>query len=79
MRNEPEEINNEKKTRKTLYTWFKGKTMMNKDTNMDMKIVNIAKAESAAFIDDEKSWQKLALLRGYWLVFFLTAVKIHAS
>lgn len=56
MRNEPEEINNEKKTRKTLYTWFKGKTMMNKDTNMDMKIVNIAKAESAAFIDDEKSW-----------------------
>lgn len=29
--------------------------MMNEDTNMDMKIVNIAKAESAAFIDDEKS------------------------
>lgn len=30
--------------------------MIYKDTNMDMKIVNIAKAESAAFIDDEKSW-----------------------
>lgn len=29
--------------------------MMNEDTNMDMKIVNIAKAESAAFVDDEKS------------------------
>ena len=29
--------------------------MMIKDTNMDMKIVNIAKAESAAFVDDEKS------------------------
>lgn len=29
--------------------------MMNKDTNMDIKIVNIAKAESAAFVDDEKS------------------------
>lgn len=29
---------------------------MNNDTDMDMKIVNIAKAGSAAFIDDEKSW-----------------------
>lgn len=29
--------------------------MMNEDTNMDMKIVNIAKVESAAFVDDEKS------------------------
>ena len=29
--------------------------MMNNDTDMDMKIVNIAKAGSAAFIDDEKS------------------------
>ena len=29
--------------------------MMNEDTNMDMKIVNIAKAESAAFVDDGKS------------------------
>ena len=29
--------------------------MMNEDTNMDMKIINIAKVESAAFVDDEKS------------------------
>ena len=29
--------------------------MMNEDTNMDMKIVNITKVESAAFVDDEKS------------------------
>lgn len=44
---------------------------MNKDTNMDMKIVNIAKAGSAAFIDDEKSWLKTRRIKGL-LVSFLS-------